>query len=276
MRPGWLKKLERGRALKEGWPKYEVRLTKGALVVRFSSPNPDSIKQVAQRLRDTGLEEGRHFSVKMPEGGELGRVSILREGLERAAWLSVRGEGEQQELAADFVKYILKRAEEAGEEVCEKAQKIIEEGMSRSSLTLKDFEKEVEVNGKKYKVKVIDGKAVEEDRDGRKLLRIRITAEVDGVRREYVIAYGRYGKNEARGFAYARCDAPEVREADAERLSALIKALTGREPRIRRKSGGKIEIVCGREHLNGFKRLAELADAIADGWRRRGGESQGV
>lgn len=148
--------------------------------------------------------------------------------------------------------------------------------MSRSSLTLKDFEKEVEVNGKKYKVKVRDGEAVEEDRDGRKLLRIRITAEVDGVRREYVIAYGRYGKNEARGFAYARCDAPEVREADAERLSALIKALTGREPRMRRESGGKIEIVCGREHLNGFKRLAELADAIADGWRRRGGESQGV
>jgi hypothetical protein len=148
MRPGWLKKLERGRVLKEGWPKYEVRLTKGALVVRFSSPNPDSIKQVAQRLRDMGLEEGRHFSVRMPEGGELGRVSFLREGLERAAWLSVRGEGEQQELAADFVKYILERAEEAGEEVCEKAQKIIEEGMLRSSLTLKDFEKEVEVNGK--------------------------------------------------------------------------------------------------------------------------------
>jgi hypothetical protein len=125
-------------------------------------------------------------------------------------------------------------------------------------------------------VKVIDGEAVEEDRDGRKLLRIRITAEVDGVRREYVIAYGRYGKNEARGFAYARCDAPEVREADAERLSALIKALAGREPRIRRESGGKIEIVCGREHLDGFKRLAELADTTADGWRRRGGESQGV
>ncbi len=277
MRPGWLKKLERGRMLKEGWPKYEVRLTKGALVVRFSSPNPDSIKQVAQRLRDMGLEEGRHFSVKMPEGGELGCISILREGLERAAWLSVRGEGEQQELAADFVKYILERAEEAGEEVCEKAQKIIEEGMSRSSLTLKDFEKEVEVNGRKHVVKVIDGGAeFKRGRDGRKLLRIKITAEVDGVRREYVIAYGRYGKNEARGFAYDRCDAPEVREADAERLSALIKALTGREPRIRRESGGKIEIVCGREHLDGFKRLAELADATADGWRRRGGESQGV
>jgi hypothetical protein len=38
-----------------------------------------------------------------------------------------------------------------------------------------------EVDGKKYKVKVIDGEAVEEDRGGRKLLRIKITAEVSRV-----------------------------------------------------------------------------------------------
>ncbi len=113
-------------------------------------------------------------------------------------------------------------------------------------------------------VKVIGGGAkIEERQGGRKLLRIRITAEVDGVRREYEITYGRYGKNEARGFAYTRGDTPDDREADAERIAAVIKALTGKEPRIRRKSGGKIEIVCGREHLDGFKRFAELADAIA-------------
>ncbi|MFZ8810285.1 MAG: hypothetical protein ACO2PN_19550, partial [Pyrobaculum sp.] len=63
--------------------------------------------------------------------------------------------------------------------------------MSRGSLTLKGFEKEVEVNGEKHKVKVIDGEAVEEDRNGRKLLRIRITAEVGGVKHEYVIIYSR-------------------------------------------------------------------------------------
>ncbi len=34
------------------------------------------------------------------------------------------------------------------------------------------------------------------------------------------------------------------------------------KPRIRRRSGGKIEIVCGREHLDGFMRYTELADAI--------------
>jgi hypothetical protein len=64
------------------------------------------------------------------------------------------------------------------------------------------------------------------------------------------------------GYAVARADAPGGREADAERLSALIKALTGKKPRIRRKKNGQIMIECGREHLDGFARFAELADAI--------------
>jgi hypothetical protein len=57
------------------------------------------------------------------------------------------------------------------------------------------------------------------------------------------------------GYATAKAD-------DAERFSALIKALTGKEPWVYQRSDGKIEIVCGREHLEGFKRYAELADAI--------------
>jgi len=257
----WLEKLEGGLTLREGWPKYYVGLNEGALVVRFSSPNPDSIEHQAQRLREMGLEEGKHFTVKMPKGGK-GYVNILKEGLAYAARLSVRGEEERQKLAAKFVEYILQRAKEKGEEVYEKAREIIEEGRSWGSLTLKSFEKEVEVNGEKHKVKVIDGEAVEEDRDGRKLLRIRITAEVDRVRRDYVVTYSRYGRdNAALGFATARAD-PDGREADAERFTALIKALTGREPKVYRKKNGQIMIECGRGHLDGFKRYAELADTV--------------
>jgi len=259
----WLEKLEEGRVLKEGWPKYYVGLVEGALVVRFASTNPNNIEREAQRLREMGLGEGVHFSAKMPEGDKAGYVLILREGLERAARLSVHGSGEQQKLAAEFVEYILRRAEEAGEKVYEKAREIVEEGKARDSLTLKGFEKEVEVDGKKHKVKVIDGEAVEEGRGGRKLLRIKITAEVDGVRREYVMTYSRRGAdNAAVGFATAKADTPGGRETDAERFSALIKALTGREPRIRRRSDGTIELVCGREHLDGFMRYTELADAV--------------
>ncbi len=138
----WLEKLESGITLKEGWPKYFVRLVKGALVVSFISTSPDSIAREAQRLRELGLEEGRHFSVKMPEEGRDGYVYIRREGLAHAAWLSVYGKDEQQRrLAAAFVEYILQRAWEEGEDVYEKAKEIVEEGKARGSLTLRASKK---------------------------------------------------------------------------------------------------------------------------------------
>jgi hypothetical protein len=175
-----------------------------------------------------------------------------------AARLSIYGSGEQQRLAAEFVSYILQRAEKAGKGVYEKAIRIVDEGMSRGSQTLKGFVKEVEVDGEKYMVKVIDGEAVEEDRGGRKLLRLKITAEVGDVRSDYVMTYGRYGKHNATlGFAYARA------EADAERFAAVIKALTGEEPKVYRLKNGKIKIACYEGHLKGFARYAELADTIA-------------
>ena len=65
-----------------------------------------------------------------------------------AAWLSVYGEGERQKLATEFVEYILQRAKEAGEDVRKKAEEVVEEGKARGSLTLKGFEKRVEVEGR--------------------------------------------------------------------------------------------------------------------------------
>ncbi len=58
----------------------------------------------------------------MPEGGDAGYLYIRREGLKRAAWLSIYGSEEQQRWAAKFVEYILQRAKEDGEEVYEKAK----------------------------------------------------------------------------------------------------------------------------------------------------------
>jgi hypothetical protein len=282
----WLKKLEKGRVLMEGWPKYHVGLSSsGALVVRFESTNPDSIQQVARQLNEIGLVEDRHFAVKIPEGGEKGYVSIHKDGLAYAAFLSVYGKDEdQRKLAAAFVELILRRAEEAcgGAEQCavyEKAEKIVEEGKAWGSIELEDFEKKVEVNGKTYVVKVIGGEAVEEKQNGK--LRIKITAEVgrvegehtivDRVVREYTITYSRRGRtNAAVGHAYARVDAPGGREADAERFSALIKALTGREPKVYRMKNGQIMIECYEGHLDGFKRYTELADTI-ERWLKEAG-----
>jgi hypothetical protein len=288
----WLEKLKRGRVLMEGWPKFNVRLAKGALAIRFGSPRSDSIEQVAQWLETRGLKRGEHFAVKKPEGGKKGYVHVLKEGLAYAAWLSEHSENEEQrKLAAAFVEYILQRARDAcrGAEPCavyEKAKEIVEEGKAWRSQTLERFKKTVEVTlklkdpdgtvkevRKTYVVEVKGGGAeIEKRQGGKKLLRIKIKAEVgrvegghivDRVESEYTITYGRYGAdNEAIGYAYARANAPGGTEADAERYSALIKALTEREPNVYQRSDGKTAIICGREHLEGFMRYKELADTI--------------
>jgi hypothetical protein len=261
----WLEELERGRVLMEGWPEYLVRLSSsGALEVRYETTNPNNIRQRAQRLKEMGLVEGKHFSVKMPNGVKAGYVSILKEGLKHAAWLSVHGSEEQRRLATEFVKYILERAWKEGKEVYEKVREIIKEGKARGSLRLEGFEGMVEVEGRKHMVKVISGGAkFDKSGSGKPLLRIRITAEIDRIRRDYTITYSRSGEdNAAVCYAYARADAPGGREADAERFSALIKVLTGEEPGVYHMKDGKIIMKCFRKHLDGFKRYAELADAI--------------
>jgi Fe2+ transport system protein FeoA len=253
----WLEELKKGRVSAESRPGYLIRLDHhGTLVVKYQSTKPDRIEREAQRLENMGLTRGVHFTVKMPEGGGRGYVWIRREGLAYAAWLSVHGKDEEQRrLATAFVEYILQRAKEAGEEVYEKAREIIEEGKSRGSLKLEGFEKRVEVNGKTYVVKVIGGEAeLEKSESGKLLLRIRITAEVDGIRSDYTITFGRYSKNAVMGYAYAR--------ADAEGLAAVVKALTGMEPWVYRMKDGTIKIACGKAHLDGFMRYTELADAI--------------
>ena len=83
-------------------------------------------------------------------------------------------------------------------------------------------------------VKVIGGRAeFDERRGGKKLLRIKITAEVDGVKSDYTITYGGYGTNAALGFAVARADAPGGMEADAERFAAVRGAKDTPEERGR-------------------------------------------
>ncbi len=262
----WLKKLEKGRMMMEGWPKYHVELARsGAVKVRFGSTNPDSIRQEAQRLKDMGLIEGRHFTVKMPGNGEMGYISILKKGLTYAAWLSVYGPKPQRELAEAFIKLILERAEEVGKEVRKKVEEIVEKGKARRSQTLKDFKMEVEANGRRYMVKVTDGEAVEENQNGKTLLKIKITVEVDRAEREYTITYTRRsGNNASLGRAYASAKTPWGKEVDAKIFSALIKALTGKEPKVYRRSNGKIEIVCYEGHLEGFMQYVELADDIEE------------
>jgi len=124
----WLRKLEGGRALREGWPKYNIQLAGGSLVIRYTTTNPDNIRREAKRLRDMGLAEGFHFTVKMPKDGRAGYVLVRKDGLIYAAWLSTHGPEGRRRLAAEFVNYILQRAREEGMRVYEKALKAVKRG----------------------------------------------------------------------------------------------------------------------------------------------------
>jgi transcription initiation factor TFIIIB Brf1 subunit/transcription initiation factor TFIIB len=126
----------------------------------------------------------------------------------------------------------------------------VEAGRAVGSMRLTDVRgAEVDVGGRRHVVTVLGGGAeVDRGRSGRTLLRIRITAEVDGVRGEYTMTFSRRrSDNAAVCYAYIR------EEADAERFAALIKVIARREMR-----GGK----CFREHLDGLARYAELAETI--------------
>ncbi len=240
------------------YPRYSVQVKpNGALEVRYSSLVPSRIMLEAKRLREMGLMDGMHFTVNSSRNGTM-YIYIRMGGLIRAAWLSVHGSGERQKLAAEFVEYILQRAWEAGEEVYEKIKEIIEEGKTWGSLRLAGFVKEVWVGRKKHVVKAL-GCSVAVGRSG--LLHIAVSAEVDGVVDVYVLSFGRFG-GLIQGFAYAKANAPGGREADAERLLALVKALTDKRPKVARSKRDKITIMLRRVHLYRLARYAELAEAI--------------
>ena len=179
-----------------------------------------------------------------------------------ALWLATYRRGMLKRLAeaAGVSNVSIKNTARRMKKSYEMAEEAVEEGKEVGSLRLADVRGvEVEVEGKRHVVTVLGGWAeVGRGRGGRPLLRIRIAAEVDGVRREYAIAFGRYGADNAvLGHAAARASAPGGKEADAERLAAVIKALTGREPWMR-----TISIKCFRSHLEALARYAELAEAI--------------
>jgi hypothetical protein len=254
----WLEALERGRTPPRG---YGLTLSRsGALMVRYISTNPSNIEREAQRLREVGLVEGLHFTVKMPEGGRAGYVSVLKEGLVYAAWLAAGGSGERQKLAADFVGRILEKAEARGGAVYEKVRKAVEAGRAVGSLRLFGMSVEVEVGGRKHVVTVLSWDVDWE----RHYLRIFILAEVDGVESLHTATFYRV-RGRVTGQAYAKASAPGGAEADAERFAALVKAVTGIEPRMYMAKGKRPVFFLGRRHLDGFARYRELANVVM-GW----------
>jgi hypothetical protein len=245
---GWLEKLEGGVAAWEG-KKFMVGLTgSGALVVRFRSTSRESVEEVAREFKAMGLEEGIHFAVRWSEG--LGRVSLLAEGVRRLAWVSIHGEEEQKQRAAEFLKFLEEKAKAKGAEVLKKLEALVEEGRGRGVLRLVGLEKDG--------VKVLDVKT--EEKDGK--LYVTLRAEVDGVAGEYKITLYRV----RRGIRYLRF---YVRGEDAvARAVKLIEVLTGERPIAVEMPDGRTMIKGSGRYVDALARYEELREAI-ERWSNR-------
>jgi len=243
----WLEKLERGVVAWEG-KKFEMRLARGALVVRFRSTSRESVEEVAREFKAMGLVEDVHFAVRWSAGR--GYVSLLAEGVRRLAWVSIHGEEGQRRRAEGFLKFLEARASAKGAEVLRKLEALLEEGRSRGALRLVGMEKDG--------VKVLDVKTEEKDDK----LYITLRAEVDGAAGEYKITLYR-GKDGKRYLHFY------VRGEEAvTRAVKLIEVLTGERPQVTEMPNGWTRIRGSGSHVDAMARYEELREAI-ERWSNR-------
>ncbi len=243
----WLEKLEGGVAAWEG-KKFMVRLVEGALVVSFRSTSRKSVEDVVREFKAMGLEDGVHFAVRW--SGGRGRVSLLAEGVRRLAWVSIHGEEEQRQRAAEFLKFLEEKARAKGGEVFRKLEALVEEGRSRGALRLVGLEKDG--------VKVLDVKTEEKDDK----LYVTLRAEVDGATGQYKITFYRERSGAKRLRFYVRGG-----EAVA-RAVKLVEVLTGEKPQVTEMPDGLTRIGGSGRHIDALARYEELREAI-ERWSNR-------
>jgi len=81
----------------------------------YRTTSDKKLMQYAGQFRELGLEEGEHFTVKQPSGGEPGYLCITAECVIKLAELRKRAKDPNVRLKADeWIKYLLARAEESG------------------------------------------------------------------------------------------------------------------------------------------------------------------
>jgi hypothetical protein len=176
--------------------------------------------------------------------GGSGYVSLLAEGVRRLKWVSIHGEGEQRQRAAEFLKFLEARASAKGAEVLRKLEALVEEGRSRGVLRL--------VGPERGGVKVLDVKTEEKDDK----LYVTIRVEVDGAVGEYKITLYRERRGAKRLRFYVRGG-----EAVA-RAVKLIEVLTGEKPQVTEMSDGRTRMRGSDKHIEALARYEELREAI--------------
>ncbi len=164
--------------------------------------------------------------------------------MRRFARVSIHGEKEQRQRAAEFLKFLEAKARAKGGEVLRKLEALVEEGRSRGALRLVGLEKDG--------VKVLDVKIEERDEK----LYVTLRAGVDGAAGKYKITLYRERSGAKRLQFHVRGE-----EAVA-RAVKLIEVLTGERPSVMEMSNGLTRMRGSDKHIEALACYEELREAI--------------
>ncbi|AET31784.1 PaRep2b-like protein [Pyrobaculum ferrireducens] len=244
-------KFERG-VPEWGDLRFSIWLTKDGVVdVKFEPRDPQSFTKAVELLRGLGMRDSCegdwcivHFTAREPEGGRQGYIRITVDGLRYIGWLALHGDEKAQRLK----EMLLKEAEAKGVEVRERLEEYFREGEMWGSVK-PPIEKEVDVDGKRLKVRVEEVEAGVERGETKELLVIKIKAKViEGNSEVAVEKEARFYKERhgaVRGYVNIHGDTEETREADYMRTAAVLKTLGvekwRREERRIRLTGGALD-----------------------------------
>ncbi|MCU7787978.1 PaRep2b protein [Pyrobaculum sp. 3827-6] len=262
-----VKKLEKG-VPEWGNVRFSVALKKDGIVEVIHEPSdPQSFERVVNFLRDLGMRDGCegewcfvHFTAREPEGGRPGYVRITVDGLKYIGWLALHGEGEVREKAQRLRDMLLREAERKGGEVRQRLEQYLREGEQWGSVK-PPIEREVEVEGRRLRVRIEEVEAWREQRETREHLVVKIKAKVvEGNSEVAVEKEARFYKtsgNEIRGYVNIHANAEGGREADYLRTAAVLKTLG-----VDKWSGKPKQIQLTRGALDTLMRLEPLCAAL--------------
>ncbi|MCU7787342.1 hypothetical protein ODS41_05335 [Pyrobaculum sp. 3827-6] len=165
-----------------------------------------------------------HFTAREPGEGKRGFVRITADGLRYIGWLALHGDERAQRLK----EMLLREAERKGVEVRKQLEEYFREGEMWGSVK-PPIEREVEVEGRRMKVRVEEMEAWTEKSEKKEHLVVKIKAVVAEEGREVAVEKeARFYKESGgviRGYVNIHADAEGGREADYLRTAAVLKAL---------------------------------------------------
>ncbi|MCU7787834.1 PaRep2b protein [Pyrobaculum sp. 3827-6] len=243
-----VKKFEKG-VPEWGEIRFSVKLGKyGTIEVIYQPSDLESFNKAVELLRGLGMGDSCegdwcfiHFTAREPEGGRLGFVRITTDGLRYIGWLALHGNERAQWLKEMLLK------EARGEVVRQRLMQYFREGEQWGSVK-PPIEKEVEVEGRRVRVRVEEVEAWKEKSKTREHLVVKIRAKViEGNSEAAVEKEARFFKSgdKIKGYVIIHAGAEGGREAEHLRTVAVLKALGverwSRKPEQILLSGGALD-----------------------------------